>query len=207
MFLLCLYQGNNLQDYLFEWIESIDTTKVFVKSKELFESNDLFLNFNYTDVLEHTYKIEDVFHIHGGVKSVSDIPPIIGHCNKTDIEKYEKLAQDAKTAFSEGEASINNAVVNYLKSIYKDTGSIMKLSKRFWKRLSDVNHVVIIGWSVGEVDKSYLRTIRDNIDRNSKWTYYWYDEDARKCIYDSLASEGIVEGFLVDDYSSDIFWD
>lgn len=198
---------NFLQDYLLEWIESIDTTKVSVKSKKLFESNDLFLNFNYTDVLENTYRIEDVFHVHGGVKAISDIQPIIGHCNKTDIDNYERLAKDAEDTFSEGEASINKAVANYLKSIYKDTDSIIKVNKKFWNQLSNVNHVVIIGWSAGEVDAPYLKIIRDNISRDSKWTYYWHTEDARKNIYDSLASEGIIGKFLVDDYSSDLFWD
>ena len=84
-----------MQDYVKEWIESINSNVVKCKKKSLIGSDDYFLNFNYTDILEKTYGIENVLHIHGGVSSICDIPPIIGHCNKLDIERHRKWAKEA----------------------------------------------------------------------------------------------------------------
>ncbi|MBE6119972.1 MAG: hypothetical protein E7189_05995 [Erysipelotrichaceae bacterium] len=76
--------------YLKEWIESIDTSIVKPKRLSLVESSDYFLSFNYTDLLEKIYKIEDVLHIHGAVQSIDNIDPIMGHNNHQDIEVHKK---------------------------------------------------------------------------------------------------------------------
>lgn len=80
---------DRFHDYVREWIESVDTSKVICLKKSLLNSEDYFFNFNYTDILEKVYGIENVLHIHGGVQSVCDIPPIMGHCNKKVLRNIE----------------------------------------------------------------------------------------------------------------------
>lgn len=46
-------------------------------------------------MLEKTYEIENVLHIHGGVYSVTDIDPIMGHCNKSDMQNHKQWVKDA----------------------------------------------------------------------------------------------------------------
>lgn len=70
---------SKFQDCVKEWIENIDTSNIMCKKKSLIGSDDCFMSFNYTDVLEKIYCIENVLHIHGGVSSICDIPPVMGH--------------------------------------------------------------------------------------------------------------------------------
>ena len=195
------------QEYVKEWIESVDTSSVRIKRSDLIGSTDCFITINYTDLLERVYQIEDVFHIHGSVSSVTDIDPIMGHCNKADIEQHKIWGKDADEEYAEGEASIHDAVVDYLTSIYKDTDELIQMNSHFWKGLSDINRVIIIGWSAGEVDRHYLRKIKESISPTAKWTYYWYNKKAHDDIEEALKTEGISGSFVVEDHESVEFWD
>ena len=195
------------EQYVKEWIESVDTSDITPKRRALIESTDYFLNFNYTDLLENVYKIENVLHIHGGVASVTDRDPIMGHCNYKDIEDHRRWAEESDEKFEEGEASIHRAVVNYLKSIYKDTELIIGLHQAFWDKLKNVDKVVIIGWSAGNADLPYLRKIRESVSKNTKWYAYFYDDKAYKALNAAMI-EGDIEGkFEVNYISTDEFWD
>ena len=195
------------EQYVKEWIESVDTSDITPKRRALIESTDYFLNFNYTDLLENVYKIENVLHIHGGVASVTDRDPIMGHCNYKDIEDHCRWAEESDEKFDEGEASIHRAVVNYLKSIYKDTELIIGLHKAFWDKLKNVDKVVTIGWSAGNADLPYLRKIRESVSKNTKWYAYFYDDKAYKALNAAMI-EGDIEGkFEVNYISTDEFWD
>lgn len=195
------------EKYVKEWIESVDTSDVISKRKALIESTDYFLNFNYTDLLENVYKIDNVLHIHGGVSSVTDIEPIMGHCNYKDIKDHKKSAEEADEMFAEGEASIHRAVANYLESIYKDTEWIIGLHQTFWKKLSNVDKVVTIGWSAGSVDLPYLRKIRESVSKNTKWYIYCYDDKAYKALRKAMCDEGIEGKYEVNYISTSEFWD
>lgn len=199
-----------LNQYVKEWIESVDTTHVKPKKKGLMRSEDYFLNFNYTDLLENVYGIEDVLHIHGAVNTVGrwgDDDPIMGHHNYEDIESYKGKAYEADEAFREDDTSIYNAIVNYLDVIYKDTDTIIREHDAFWRELRDVNKVIIIGWSAGSADLSYLRKIKNSVNESAKWYVYFYDDKAHLALQQVMLSEGIEEKFTVKYFSSSRFWD
>lgn len=195
------------QEYVKEWIETIDTDSISVKRKSLVNSDDVFLTFNYTDVLEKTYGIEDVIHIHGGVSTVTNVPPIMGHCNKKDMADHRQWGLEADEEFLEGEASIHEAVVEYLESIFKDTEEIINFTSEFWKRLKQVDRVVILGWSAGEVDRPYLKKIKESIKSDSVWNYYWYSLEGKADIEEAFSQVGIAESYWSDMGQSDAFWD
>ena len=195
------------EQYVKEWIESVDTSDITPKRRALIESTDCFLNFNYTDLLENVYKIENVLHIHGGVSSVTDIEPIMGHCNYKDIDDHRRWAEEADEKFDEGEASIHRAVVNYLKSIYKDTEWIIRLHQSFWDSLENVDKVVIIGWSAGIADLPYLRKIRESVSKNTKWYVYCYDDKAYKALNMAMCEEDIEGKYEVNYIPASEFWD
>lgn len=195
------------QQYVKEWIETIDTSHIVPKKKTLIDSTDYFINFNYTDLLENIYAIEDVLHIHGGVSNITDIPPVMGHCNLKEIQEHRQQLKECEEQFDEGGTSIHRAVVEYLESIYKDTDFYIREHQRFWESLKDVDPVIILGWSGGEVDLPYLRKIRDSVNENAKWTVYYYSKkdykELRKVIYEEL----IKKNYKVNLISSDEFWD
>lgn len=198
---------DKLQDYVKNWIEEIDTSKIVCRNSRLLHSSDIYLNFNYTDVLERIYDIEDVIHIHGGISSVCDIPPILGHCNKQDIQKHRQWAKEAEEDYLEAEASIQNAVADYLESIYKNTRDIILLNSSFFNNLNSVDNIVVIGWSAGDVDIPYLKEIIRNTNSNVKWTVYWYDNDAYNVLASAFQKEGICDKDKIKYIQSNEFWD
>ena len=177
-----------LQTYVKEWISQIDLSTITPICQRLINNEeDLFFNFNYTGVLEKVYKTPHVFHIHGSVVSDLDGDPIIGHCNREEIQKRRNLSSKAEESFDEGGASIQDAIADYLETIYKDTAHLININRFFFQQLSDVDQVVVIGWSAGEVDLPYLRTIRDSVHKKASWTVYYYAEDQNDCVaYNSL---------------------
>lgn len=195
-----------LQNYVKEWIETVDTSSVVCRKTSIVNSKDFFFNFNYTDVLEKVYGVENVLHIHGGVDSVSDIPPIMGHCNMEDIQKHRQWAKEADDEFAEAEASIQDAVANYLETIHKDTQKQMEINRRFFNNLKAVEHVIVIGWSAGDVDIPYLREIIKSVKPDSKWTVYWYNDDAYNSLKTAFEKERVDKG-NIKYIQSDAFWD
>lgn len=198
---------NNLQAYVKEWIESVDTSYVQCKKKEMVDSDDYFLNFNYTDVLEKVYNAKNVIHIHGGVDSVCDIPPIMGHCNKKDIERHRKWMKEADDEFEEAEASIQDAVANYLETIYKDCRKQIMSNFDFFKRIKNINQVIVIGWSAGNADFPYLEEIIKHIRKDTKWTVYWYDNKAYTSLKSAFKRVEITDESIIEYIQSNEFWD
>ena len=189
-----------------EWIISINTEGIVPKRKTLIGSTDYFLNFNYTDLLENTYKIKDVLHIHGGMDSISGLGPIMGHCNYKDIEDHLRYANEADERLDEGKASIHRAIVTYLKTIYKDTNWLLELHHTFWEKLCDVDKVVIIGWSAGRTDLPYLKRILQMIHGNTKWFVYYYDDEAYVALGKEMRDEGIEKKYEVNYIPASKFW-
>ena len=194
------------QQYVKDWIEQVDTSSVSPKCNRILNSTDYFMNFNYTYLLEKVYHAENVLHIHGGVESVTDIEPVMGHCNKHDIDEHKRLAREADEEFDEGGASIHRAVVDYLSRIYKDTDAIVSFNNYFWNKLHNVNRVEIIGWSAGEVDLPYLRIIRDNVDSSTIWNVYFYDDRALTMLSKAMDSEKISDLYEVHYIPANEFW-
>lgn len=194
---------NMFQQYVKDWIDEIDTSKIKPKFEKLINSKDIFLNFNYTDVLERVYGIENVLHIHGGVDSVTDIDPIMGHCNLDTIDEHKELAKNADDEFDEGGASIHRAVSDYLLATYKDTYSIIAQHSSFWRKLERVDHVVIFGWSAGDVDLPYIRKIRYSIDSSTVWDVYYHDKKAYLSLKASMQGEDIEDKYTVN-YHADV---
>ena len=193
--------------YVKEWIESVDTEDVQPRRRDLIESTDYFLNFNYTDLLESVYEIDDILHIHGGVYSVASTEPIMGHCNDRGIEEHLGWAKESEEKFDEGDASIHRAVANYLRSIYKDTRNIIRSNQMFWDKLKDVNEVIIIGWSAGSADMPYLRKVKESVRENTKWLVYYYDNRAISALKKAMSDEEIEERYEVRYIPIGEFWD
>ena len=70
-----------------------------------------------------------------------------------------------------------------------------------------MNHVVIIGWSGGEVDLPYLHKIIESVNQSAHWTVYWYDKEAYSALKNVFKNVGIVDINLVKFEQSDTFWD
>ncbi len=199
---------NKLQDYVKDWISEVDISGVKPKCKQLLYNNEsYYFNFNYTEILEKVYGIDRVLHIHGSINEDVNMPPFMGHCNKSEINMHIEAYRAADEAFDEGGASIEEAIADYLQAIYKDTGSYIAMNHAFFEKLKTVKNIIVIGWSAGQVDVPYLEMIRDSVDKEAKWTIYYYDKKAYDGLQIAFQNSNIINNFETEFLNSKEFWD
>lgn len=184
-----------LNVYVLKWInDSIDLSEVEPMCKMLIEEDALFINFNYTMVLEEIYKISErnVLHVHG---SVAERKAVMGHGNVEVIDKYRALTEDDLEKLDKNGATVNDAIASFYEATYKDTEAIISLNSYFWKRLSEVESVHIYGHSLGIVDKPYFDKIKSCIPDNAEWFFYNYDKTEEE-IRGSMEALGVKQEYI-----------
>lgn len=200
--------SKKLQDYVLEWLTTVDTSVAKCKKDSLVSADsDFFINFNYTDTLERVYGIRNVLHIHGGTPNCSAIPPIMGHGNKFLIDLYIRKAKEAQAEFVEWEESIDEAIANYCKSLYKDTDKIIARNDGFFSSIGSVDQIVCLGLSFGDVDIPYLERILQEIRPTTKWMVYYFKDDSRQRLKNVFGILGISRKYETYFLQSDTFWD
>ena len=192
---------DKLQKYVLEWLQTIDTSKAMCKKDSLINNrNDLFMSFNYTDTLEKVYGIKDVLHLHGGIPSCCEIAPIMGHGNKYIIDSYLRKAKEAQEEYVEWYESICTAIADFCESLYKDTDAIISENDDFFSALRDVNQVVCLGLSFGDVDVPYLDRIEYEVRPETKWLVYYHSDEDLKRLKSVFGITGISRKFEVYRY-------
>ena len=181
-----------LEDYLKLWIKSIDINCCIRTDLICKNNDDLFLSFNYTLLLEEIYEIqeEQILHIHGSVSETYD-DLIIGHGNSDIINNYREQARSARNQFDEKKSSICNALAAYCESILKEVKSNIFFNSGFFQRLNEVNQVLVIGHSIGNVDLPYFKEIRERTNENTIWKIYFYDDSEESTLKDKIVSIGV----------------
>ena len=129
----------------------------------------------------------------------------MGHVNVKKIEEYREKAERAAEEYDEGKESIYNAVANYYERTFKNTNECMAFRGKFFRQLTGVNNVEIIGHSFGEVDMPYFTYLKCCISKNAKWKFYYHSSE------DYNAAKKAVNELELDirDYEillSDCFW-
>lgn len=151
-----------IKDLFSEWVNSIDIS--YVRQNKIFQrlidnENDVFLTFNYTNVLEDLYGAEHVFHIHG--TQGSEI--IIGH--GISREDFENTYVGSEWAL----AKIHH-------SLQKNTMEIIGSSSLFFNELKSINNIYSYGFSFSEVDLPYINEIIKKVNtENVTWYLSGYD--------------------------------
>ena len=197
-----------LESYVNKWALQIRLNKVKPKCKEIFRNQeDFFLTFNYTNTLERIYEIpySNILYIHGGVSGI-DGSPVLGHGNTEVINKYRVMASKADEEFDEASKSIYNAIADFYERTFKNTEKIIFQKMSFFQKLENVNFVNIIGHSLGKVDMPYFKTVMNSINSNAEWNVYYYQNEEKDCLKDSLLFLGLSEEHIFLLPSSD-FWD
>lgn len=196
---------NKLPYYLKLWIQSISIRDVQVNTNMINAKNkDMYINFNYTGVLENVYKIDksNITHIHGSLQKY-DNDLVIGHGNHDKIEQIEekincdrikqlcKKTTKAEGILDEKEISIFRAIENYYLNTYKD----VNLHKhKLWNLINkDIEEVIVIGHSVGEIDMPYFRDINALLGQKPKWYIYYHKKNEKKIIHNNIRKCGVME--------------
>lgn len=199
---------NELQKYILDWLKTIDTSGAVCKKDSLREAHsDFIITFNYTDTIERVYGLKNVLHIHGGIPSCSNVPPIMGHGNKYIIDSYRRKAKQYQDEFVEWAESICEAIADYCEALYKDTDRIIKSHEKFFSALRSVDEIICLGFSFGDVDLAYINKIVSVVGPATKWIVYYYDEESRKRAKDVFGILGISRAYETHFLQSDCFWD
>jgi hypothetical protein len=199
----------DMNSYIKKWVRQVRLTKAKPRKQVLISNQtDYFLTFNYTNVLERIYNIpcDQILHIHGGLTPYCQDEPVIGHGNAAKIKELRNQAKAAEAEFDEANTSIYNALADYYERTFKNTALYINVHLKFFKKLYDVDNVVIIGQSLGDVDLPYLRIVKNKVKADAIWEIYYYKPSERDELMEAVKSIRIVED-NIKLYQADIFWD
>lgn len=177
-----------------QWARHINVAKAESKISELedlfqFDMNGLFVNFNYTNTLERVYQIprQSILHIHGDAEDKhSQI--IVGH--DTDYKQYEQpletyIDKIGVLNYSDIKPFLIQDLVNIRKPIEQRIG----MCNAFLEN-REIDHIVVLGLSFGEVDFPYLKNIAERYP-NALWTISVHDDEDEKKVKHFISSLGL----------------
>lgn len=182
---------NKLADYLKQWVNTIQLGATLpITSQIRKNSNDIFITFNYTSVLEDIYQIPlgQVLHIHGSLCE-NDDNPILGHGNRNRIEDIKAKRNDAVIWFDEKKISICKVIEEYYNTTFKNIADYMhKLNFLYKYRPQEI---IVIGHSVAGIDLPYYKKIDDLTNRKALWKVYYFDKTKKDSMQQALIEQGI----------------
>ncbi|MFR9018550.1 MAG: bacteriophage abortive infection AbiH family protein [Fusobacterium sp.] len=193
--------AESLFNYFRSWASSIQTKGIKeltskIKGFDEDEDNeDLFLTFNYNFLLEESYNVDNsqICHIHNSI----DDELILGHGNKLKLEEFENESDylNKKRYDENGEENYETIEeleerlsceenLKYYEITYKDTESIIASHKEFFKGLTKIKNIYVIGHSLGDVDLPYFKEILRNISSETKWFIYYFSDNEKRLFQD-----------------------
>lgn len=202
-----------LPEYLHEWVTSLDInvpTKtnyiqpVYDGDDDVTE--DQFLTFNYTLVLEDVYNIDssNICHIHCSISDRVD-ELAIGHGNKEkQVQAKEKMHQ-AQEVYDDKESSIYSVLATYYESTEKDVKFYISNNNYFFRGLRKVEKIYIVGHSLGEVDLPYFIEIKKNVALTTQWIVVCRNDSEAKEKMTVLKNLGLTDEMITIMYSTEFF--
>lgn len=194
-----------LEIYLKQWVRTIRIRDLNRFTSKLDNSNiDVFVTFNYTAVLETTYRIneENVIHIHGSLRDNAD-DPILGHGNSNRIEDIKGRRNHAVIKADEKESSICYVLQDYYQTTYKNVSNYMhKLNRLVTKKFDEV---IVLGHSIAGVDLPYFKRLDEITSKKLKWRVCYFDKDEKRDMFEALKSQGISSKRIEMFHSSEFY--
>ena len=151
--------------------------------KELFTDKDIFVNFNYTKLLEKLYKVDEskIDHIHGvaypSYPNKDDVdmhygePDIIfGHGNLHNRPKIEENYDE--------DPFKPNECLKVLNQKLEKSYQLNELESFVTPHAADIDTLEIIGHALGKVDEPYFKILNKILSKNTKIVYWVYDMDS-----------------------------
>lgn len=174
-----------------DWVNSIDISQA--RQQLQLEPQSRYLTFNYTETLEKVYgtPADNILHIHGS-RVVKGGAYIMGHNNIKPDDLYDTL--NGELYF---EQDTKNKIIGWMNELHKDTSSIIRHNATFFRSLSGITHVVVIGHSVNEVDWPYFDEVNKNIGPNAQWQFHSHSSEDKERIEAYIAHSGIVNFQIV----------
>ncbi len=163
---------------LIEWARDIDYP--CSPKYEGLTQDSKYLTFNYTKVLERVYGINQckICHIHG---CTEDEKIIVGHNHKRNPQDEDDNQLNIKMS--------RRNIVELMNKNEKPVMDIIKKNADFFNSLCNIQRIIVIGHSMGEVDIPYFEEISKRIKRDCIWHFYWHATDEQGRFYQLMHNE------------------
>lgn len=177
-----------------KWVDGL-TSDGSRPMKDLLLQDALYLNFNYTDFLETLYGISsgNICYLHGKRRRKKGKPSklILGHKPNVDylsgrtlnhyfVPKYKDPWKRQMLQYAL-ETAKNQWVSFYSETFTKHTTEILQDHKSFFEKIQEVNTIVVLGHSLGQVDDPYFQELNTRTSRKAAWKIsYHTGEDLKR---------------------------
>ena len=167
----------SLDKYFREWIDFSYTPPIH--KPYVFDENDYFVNFNYTNSLEDCYSVErdHILYIHGRTNDTERL--IFGHGVTHDLTKlYEdlNLTVDGYIVCSASQLNDLIAIDTLIDQLRKPVGKLKIKLEKWLNHLSEITDVYVLGHSLGKVDLPYFEIIKETVALDAKWYFSYYSD-------------------------------
>ena len=196
----------SLPDVLNEWISTIDVTDIDqlpLINTYMIDSDNYFINFNYTNTLECVYNIDytHIYYIHGSQYHEDLL--VLGHAGPVYPSNYDEVngeliyspSEQAAIDFSMDELidldDEKERVHEMLRKVSHE--SLLKLNKFLERYGSQINRIISFGFSYGEADMLYIRSIINYF--NNTPGFEWLIRDRNSSGQDEIISKLTSNGF------------
>lgn len=155
--------------------------------KKAFTNNSIFITFNYTSTLEKIYNLNEennILHIHGFVDNDQEF--IFGYSEHDDEVLKSFVRQGvAVSGYKQRDYDEDDMPDYYVHKQYEEMYSFYSSNKKVLRLQElvnflsaytedDIEEVIVLGHSMGNVDKTYFDSI-DKIINPKKWIISQYD--------------------------------
>lgn len=192
---------NGINRLFNEWINEVNIQKFLQKDLQ-FNTDDKFLNFNYTNTLEMLYEIEGVNHIHRDDKANEGYRYIFGF--KGEEEAHEEPT-NLRAHFRPAYKNIAPDIAAVKNEFIKPVCSIIDEGKVDYGK-NEIKEIYFWGFELADVDKPYIeKIINDHIETIEKvklCKFQYCDEKKREKYRQFIKNCGLdIELECFEDYS------
>ena len=167
------------------------------------ETENYFINFNYTSTLECVYNVDynRIYYIHGSQYNEDSL--VLGHAGPVYPSNYDEVngeliyspSEQAAIDFSMDELidldDEKERVHEMLRKVSHE--SLLKLNKFLERYGSQINRIVSFGFSYGDADMLYIRTLINYF--NNTPGFEWLIRDRNSSGQDEIISKLTSNGF------------
>ena len=188
-----LISVEELTNHFADWVKSINVRCEKMLSEDIINNQNLYVSFNYTQVLEEIYNINpnNILHIHGEAFSQEN-PIICGQCKhyNDDEELVIFSGYDEGWDYDPHYVQVNEILIKYFRCTYKNTSAIIEKNISFFNALPSkgIQEVIILGHSLGEADKPYIAYLVRLLGASVKWTATYYKDYEKSKFKSALSS-------------------
>ena len=196
----------SLPDVMNEWISTIDVTDIDqlpLINTYMIDSDNYFINFNYTNTLECVYNIDytHIYYIHGSQYHEDLL--VLGHAGPVYPSNYDEVNGDVIYSPSE-QAAIDFSMDELIElddekecireMLRKDSHESLHNLNQFLERYgSQINRIISFGFSYGEADMLYIRSIINYF--NNTPNFEWLLHDRNSSGQEKIITKLILNGF------------